>query len=813
MSYYLKNNAFHVALHPERSTWDVYGQGDAQFRMQNARLSLHYRSQGKHVRALDHWNQISVGESKTVDTNQGCARQIIVDIGPDSHQLEYQINFTLPEQSPILIWKLRVSNHSKKPVSIEQIELLNLGFINISHGSIGSSVSQSIIKAQNTNKGVIDLSISTGQRELAFFSNGWQSWSYSGVYQPSDRYQTTRLGVIRRAMIENPSTGRPNHNRMFRSDMFGILGDVQSRTGVLVGFLSQRNHFGSLEVFLDPYNPALRMWASGDGVQLDPGDKISTDWACIYPFNLDAPDPLGPYIEAVARENGISSLQEISSPSGWCSWYYYSSDFTGTITPEAIQQNTLAAENLHSDLPLNIIQIDDGFEKNIGDWFTCKPDFPQGLAPLSADIQKAGMTAGLWLAPFIVHPKSELYHQHPDWLLRNRLHQPVNAGFCWNAFTTALDLTHPDALEYCKQVIQRAVHEWGYHYLKLDFLYAAALQGKHHDPHQSRAQVLRSSLSALRQAAGPKATLLGCGCPLGPAIGLVDYMRIGTDTARNWYPSFLGIETLFRHETSMPSARYSLHNALTRSPMHKRWWINDPDCLLVRPDSNLSLEEVQTIASVIAITGGSFFLSDDLSKLPEKRLRIAQVLLPLIDKRPDILDWFDQSTPSLVQLDLTGACGYWSLLGIFNWLDKPIDKTLLLKKTHLDPNQKYLAREFWSGRFFQIVDGRLVLNELPAHSAYLLAVRSVNSDRPIYAGSNIHISQGMEVKDWSPQDSGVSFRIDRPGKIEGIIDIVLPKSPRQVISENQNITPKLLSDDIYRLEVGITNSTFFDIQW
>src|SRR3990170_7071827 len=177
---------------------------------------------------------------------------------------------------------------------------------------------------------------------------------------------------------------------------------------------------------------------------------------------------------------------------------------------------------------------------------------------------------------------------HP---IQTRLGRPVNAGFGWGAFNTALDLTHPAALEYVREVVHTATQAWGFAYLKLDFLYAAALPGRYRDPRRTRAQVLRAGLEAVREAVGEETFLLGCGCPLGPAIGLVDAMRIGADVARRWLPSFKGIEFFLKGEPNIPSARNASHNALTRAALHRRWWINDPDCLLLRPETQLTLAD------------------------------------------------------------------------------------------------------------------------------------------------------------------------------------------------------------------------------
>jgi alpha-galactosidase len=149
-------------------------------------------------------------------------------------------------------------------------------------------------------------------------------------------------------------------------------------------------------------------------------------------------------------------------------------------------------------------------------------------------------------------------------------------------------------------------------------------------------------------------------CPLGSAIGLVDTMRIGADTARRWLPSFKGHQFFIQSEPDLPSARNASHNALTRAALHQRWWINDPDCLLLRPQTKLTLAEIQTQATIIALTGGSFFLSDHIPELSPERRRIAEALLPLIGKRPFVLDWFDSSTPTRLQLDeVTGRGICW----------------------------------------------------------------------------------------------------------------------------------------------------------
>jgi alpha-galactosidase len=581
---------------------------------------------------------------------------------------------------------------------------------------------------------------------------------------------------------------------------------------VLAGFLSQRQHFGSLEARIGALPPALRLWANGDGARLDPGAVLETDWACLQIVNPDEPDPLAPYLEAVAREHGLGPFPAQAAPTGWCSWYQYSSDdYIGALTAQDVQSNLQALGRLRGQLPLEVIQIDDGYETRVGDWYSFRPAFPAGVSPLAAEIRAAGFTPGLWLAPFIVDPRSRLAAEHPDWLLRGPTGRPANAGFLWNAFTTALDLTHPPALEYAAGVVQTAAHEWGNSYLKLDFLYAAALPGRYRDPARTRAQVLRQGLGALRAAAGPSVTLVGCACPLGSGIGLVEAMRIGADTARRWNPSVSGVEAFLKSEPNLPAARNAAHNALTRAALHRRWWVNDPDCLLLNPHSHLTLDEVRTSAAVIALTGGSLLLSDDLAHLPPERLRIARALLPLIGLRPWVIDWLDSPAPQRLRLDLENTSGLWHLLALFNWDDRPRSLALRLADFGLDPQQVYMAREFWSGEVAGLSEERPLARDYPAHACRVWALRMVAPDAPFYLGSDLHISQGLEVAAWQAGAEGVSLRLERPGPDRGQALLGLPAPPLQAHLGGLSIPWQTPAPGIYAFEVQIDRSAQMEV--
>ena len=635
-----------------------------------------------------------------------------------------------------------------------------------------------------------------GRPNPVFYSQGWQSWSSTATYGLGDRQHTSILDKFQNPMVVNSGTPRPKRKNHFTGDMFGILGDRTNRIGLLAGFLSQKEHFGSLETNLKPH-PSLRMWANGDETYLPSGNRVRMDWAALGFINLDAPEPMEGYLLAAARENGARADRPV--PVGWCSWYH----FYQKISQENLQANLDSLIQLRPDLPLPLFQIDDGFEPYPGDWFDFTSAFPDGLMPLVQNANSAGFMPGVWLAPFIVHPKSKLASEYPDWLLRDERGKPVNAGFVWNTFNYALDLTNPDALSYTCYVIRTAVRNWGFRYLKLDFLYAAALQGKYQDPTQSRAQVLRKGLEALREAAGPDVIMLGCGCPLGSGLGVFDAMRISADVNGYWKPHFPPVSPILSNEPHMPSARNALHNVITRAGLHRRWWVNDPDCLLIRPDTKLTLPEVQTLATAIGLTGGSLLLSDDLPALSSDRLRMAQALLPVIDQRALVLDAFDAVTPSRLRVDLDGSCGPWHLLAWFNWTDTPQSFSFSPQAFRLDETRTWWLREFWTGAIGQMgADSPYTFNDIPAHGVRVAAVRPFDSQRASYLGSDLHLSQGMEVSEWQSGEHSLDLHFKLGHSSSGKIFFYLPWQPASVRSNRKMLTPEDKGNGVYSVELG-----------
>ena len=286
---------------------------------------------------------------------------------------------------------------------------------------------------------------------------------------------------------------------------------------------------------------------------------------------------------------------------GYTSWY----NRYENITEETVAADLRAfADN--DRLP-DVFQIDDGYEQAVGDWLIPDPvKFPSGMAAAAEKIRAWGITPGLWLAPFVAEKKSLLVKEHPNWLLTDDKGEPVIGGGNWSGFY-ALDIYNEDVRAYLREVFDTVIGQWGFRFVKLDFLYAACIRPCWN---KTRGEVMFDAMRLLRELCGD-AWILGCGVPLAPAFGLVDYCRIGCDVSLDWddkpYMRLMHRERI--------STKNTILNTIFRRQLNGRAFMNDPDVFLLR-DYNIKLTSAQkrVLATVNALFGGVLFTSDDISE-------------------------------------------------------------------------------------------------------------------------------------------------------------------------------------------------------
>jgi alpha-galactosidase len=91
------------------------------------------------------------------------------------------------------------------------------------------------------------------------------------------------------------------------------------------------------------------------------------------------------------------------------------------------EEKQLPLVDLAARVGCELFVIDDGWfgkrlsdNAGLGDWQPNPDRFPHGLKSLIDAVHAKGMKFGIWVEPEMVNPDSDLYREHPDWVL----HQP-----------------------------------------------------------------------------------------------------------------------------------------------------------------------------------------------------------------------------------------------------------------------------------------------------------------------------------------------------------------------------------------------------
>jgi alpha-galactosidase len=118
------------------------------------------------------------------------------------------------------------------------------------------------------------------------------------------------------------------------------------------------------------------------------------------------------------------------------------------------EENQLGLARQAAALGAELFVVDDGWfggrdgdRAGLGDWTPHRSRFPRGLRPLADEVHRLGMAFGVWVEPEMVNADSDLYRQHPEWVL----HLPDRS---------ATELRHQLVLDFSRQDVADWAHGW-----------------------------------------------------------------------------------------------------------------------------------------------------------------------------------------------------------------------------------------------------------------------------------------------------------------------------------------------------------------
>jgi alpha-galactosidase len=424
-------------------------------------------------------------------------------------------------------------------------------------------------------------------------------------------------------------------------------------------------------------------------LRLNPAEGLSSE-RLMFAVGTDYHAQLEQYGRVVGRLH--KARVDAATPIGWWSWTAY---YFGLNQGTAATNAYWLAENL-KQMGYIYFQIDEGYQYARGEYTTADARlFPLGVAYIADLVRHAGLTFGLWAAPFEVSERASVYQHHKEWLLHNAAGQLIHIGYVTEKQDPlyVLDTTHPGAQDYLRQTYS-TLYNWGLRFLKMDFMDDTAVEGAYYRPNTTALEAQRIGLKIIRDAVGDHVMLDKDGSPMLNPVGLVDAGRISQDTGHSFDAS--------RDAASGIAARYY---------MNRNFFIADPDAFTVsiqtvddqswhggqRP---LTLDEAKVSIALAAVSGGMFEIGDDLPTLgtSPQRLSLAQ--------NADLIDMARLGRASIPADLMTYAPGdrqpsvfllkeneRQSILTIFNWTDADLKRAISLPKLGLKEPGRYRIAE------------------------------------------------------------------------------------------------------------------------
>ncbi len=441
--------------------------------------------------------------------------------------------------------------------------------------------------------------------------NGWGQSSFSG-------YREKIIKTGRRKLFL-----RRDQNPYSLLKSFGYLKDsmvnewftevVFSEKSLAVGAVTSADYFTQIFLKQDKKRITMRVNCQLDGLVLKPGEKIISE-KIAYVTGNNSKEALDIYADLIVKYSKTKKTK--TPPVGLCCAYYYQGN---TVSENYLLDQLGALSIFPKRSSLQYIEIDAGYCV-WGDWLEVNNSFPSGFEKVIREINKVGLKAGIWLAPFVASPKSMVYREHQDWFLKDntgrylegRQSSPID--FLPSLSLKVLDPTHPEVQKYIQKVIKQFV-DMGFEMLKIDFTYPVCFSNNYYLP-MTRAQALRLGYATIRKAAGEKIHLLSAITQLSPLVGVVDSARVGIDTI-NPYVSNLPIVGKMINNFMF---KESLRNSSSRIFLNGKVWINDADCYVGRKGTGITETQSNELFDFIKKGKGAVWIGDSFKLMTKNTL-------------------------------------------------------------------------------------------------------------------------------------------------------------------------------------------------
>ena len=272
----------------------------------------------------------------------------------------------------------------------------------------------------------IVLEFSAEGLEQVAFVHGFQTWNLSRARcLPEHRRQKSlgsKMGFS--GMFHETDALTWGRSDGIESHGFCIVKDKQGEYIILGATTSKRasssfwiTRSGKITWYIDYGYDGIKAVHAKESIYVARGSDpvmLVEAFADVTAANADNIDEEALQLRSVLRDLG-------RPPVGWGSWYEFYDKITAADMCTAIKRidgDPVLKRNI------DVIQLDDGFQKQTGDWLDTRKRFKGNgggdIHKIAQDIEAAGYTPGIWTAPFLASATSNVYKDHPEWFVKRR---------------------------------------------------------------------------------------------------------------------------------------------------------------------------------------------------------------------------------------------------------------------------------------------------------------------------------------------------------------------------------------------------------
>lgn len=196
--------------------------------------------------------------------------------------------------------------------------------------------------------------------------------------------------------------------------------------------------------------------------ELQPGSVFEAPEAALS-FSGKGISELSQNYHKLIRENiCLSPYKDKLRPVLLNSWEAVYFDFDG--------EKLIRIAEKASELGMELFVVDDGWFKgrnsdftSLGDWQPDEEKLGMSMGELSDRIRGTGMKFGLWIEPEMISEDSQLFKEHPEWVMQIPGRSPVRSRS-----QLCIDFSNFEAVDYIYSMISKVLRETKADYVKID---------------------------------------------------------------------------------------------------------------------------------------------------------------------------------------------------------------------------------------------------------------------------------------------------------------------------------------------------------